>query len=553
MAAAHAYMESGRAALEAFKTDPKHAKTRQAYTDFERLRGQANSAWREVAYEEDLYMDKEQVEAYAPYKELAVGQSGEDLGLIYKESKGEKDEELLQLYVQKMLDGQPEEIKMQVLAEFRPETESFNETESKPEVVLSGTAKLGRFSVPIEVATNIYSHCDLESAVSLREVSRDFYSAYQASGSVIKTLLNVRSPWFYPDSMTWSDAGLVFVQRLFSPHWTEFTSINKLFERAALPEPPRHLAIELDHGDKMPECFKPLDEDWEEFPVNPKTLEPQNGVDLVKRTETETIVEYAVGKEVILPPKATFYYGSCVRYLKHYLEFSTQTHPNFLIPRDQPMHWKNADGHRRTGDYELGRFFYKCKEPEKQKLGDQKYYKMLRNPYTQEFIQYGDLGENHPIAVRNGLVWWAVRGHYSMAGHANMVPTFIDMESGKLYYRKDKVFQVSVDHGEKPKQCQNTRYMVKLNKMGGDKMGALIYDLDAGKSVLLQQPYKNLKKNKVVAQQYPDRMPTFWAGHVSGKFCAYFMDCATVKLYEAEEKKLNDIRWKIKQGEDGKK
>lgn len=65
-------------------------------------------------------------------------------------------------------------------------------------------------------------------------------------------------------------------------------------------------------------------------------------------------------------------------------------------------------------------------------------------------------------------------------------------------------------------------------------MGAVVYDLESGKLVLVQQRYKSLNPDKIIEHPYSEFMATFWPGHVNGKFCALFMDPKTVKRYEME-------------------
>lgn len=104
-------------------------------------------------------------------------------------------------------------------------------------------------------------------------------------------------------------------------------------------------------------------------------------------------------------------------------------------------------------------------------------------------MQYGNPCEADPIAVHNGLVWWTLED--------NLIPTFVDLQTDKVYCRRDTIFATPFDD---LKLCQNTHYLMCVNKRGADdisKKGKVVYDLESGKSVLIQQPYKLLIRIRV--------------------------------------------------------
>lgn len=225
----------------------------------------------------------------------------------------------------------------------------------------------------------IYSHCDLESAVQLRQVAATFYSAYVSCSHVFKPLLLQRNPWFTPYNMSWADCVLIFVSRVSS--WTSVECVDRAYTNVQYVEPPKLLAVELAHKEPMSECFQPLDNDFDSFPVNPRTLKPQSKVQIVKYTDSETVVELAPGKNLILPRNTAFYSGSRVKTSRHFYHVITRSLKTFRIPKNGILHWEHSCKIEGTV---LAEFFYKTKSQD-----DSRSSYLFWNPQTQEYTQYG--------------------------------------------------------------------------------------------------------------------------------------------------------------------
>lgn len=470
----------------------------------------------------------------------------------YNECIGKRDDDLLQVFLQKMLHCQDDAVKISVLAQSNPSLDHLSNTCKRPVVSLHNrpaTLSGSPSAVPVEIAAMIYSHCDLESAVKLRQVSPFWYNSYQAANAALKSSLNARCPWFRPGGAlkTWADCALVFVSRLNNKKWKPVKSIDRVYA-PKMKVPPHRIAVaqRITENSKMPANFEPLDNMPSDSPKNLKTLEDTNERYYVRSdTKTERVVEYKDCR-LTLPPGTTFYlHGYAVRSLKQHIHVTSNNSPDFYFPRDKPLHHENALRLRFCN--EVGHFFTKSKIADRKDNGETRCDHFLLNPYTKEFIQHGTMSKSRPVAAHHGLIWWYMPARNVFLGDVpNTIPTFVDLQTpDKIYYRRDRVVP---EHAEvnsvRFNQCQNSRFMTKLASRRGER-GMLILDLETSIVTMIERPYKWLDHNmklETTGTIYDER-PIVLPGYVGDKFQAMYVDHTTMKSYEDRKRELDRKPW----------
>lgn len=455
----------------------------------------------------------------------------------YLGSIGYRDEALLQIFLQKMLEGQDKAVSISVLAECNPALDNLSLKIERPVVTLHEQRAVpeGPAAASYEIMNTVYGYCDLEAAVSLRQVSSSWYRGYQASETLLKSKLNKRCPWFRPSASvaTWADCALVFVSRLKSGKWEPFKRIDEAYiAKMSIPAFRNVVPLELKEDETMPADFEPLDNEHWKFPMDLKTMEFNDGRYYVRvDNETERVVDYK-DMTFTLPPAIPFHNSGCaIEPMKQFMRVACNM-SELAFPLDKPFHHENAIKHR-CRDV-VGHFFYKVNMPEHKDHCDQRCYHHFRDPYTDKMIPYGLLDDSRPAAAHNGLIWWrrAVPLEMSFRGNVrNMIPSFLDLESpDKVYIRQDKIVP-EPDRGHHHwVQCQNTRFMTKQNE-SGDKQGTFLLDLETNIVTLMQHPCMSLDP----CVPFQDK-PTVLAGHVNGRFQAVYIDSKTVKKYEERKR-----------------
>lgn len=502
----------------------------------------------------DSLKDKRQ-EMVQQCKQLWNDQRSFSQAETYLECIGYHDEAMLQIYLQKMLEGQDKAVTIEVLAECNPALDNLSLESAKserPVVTLHEQRAIPSdghtTTISDEIINTIYGHCDLESAVNLRQVSSSWYRGYNDAETTLKSKLNERCPWFLPSATlsTWADCALVFVSRLKSGKWKPFNTIEDAYiGKIPIPAFQNVVPLELKENEKMPANFEPLDNYNDTFSVDLKILEVNDERYFVRvDNETERVVDYK-DMTFTLPPGTKFtYHGYAVGPLKQYIQVSAH-HSDFAFSLDKPLHHDYAIKHRR--EHDIGHFFYTSHLPDHRSAYDQRCYIFFRDFYTDKLIQYGSLTEATPAATHNGLIWWrrSVPLEMSYSGNIrNMIPSFMDLQTPeKVYVRQDRIDPEPDRGGNHWKECQNTRFMTKQND-SGDKQGTFLLDLETRIVTLMQSPYMSLDPTVKLELNYPDKKPTIFAGHVNGKFQAVYLDYKTVKKYE--DKKMesdNSLPW----------
>lgn len=115
--------------------------------------------------------------------------------------------------------------------------------------------------LPGDIMLMVYSYCDLETCVSLREVNSGWFGAFKHLEPRFKSMLKHRNPWISPgdgDLITWTDCVLMFVARLKSPNWKKIDSWKEIVLPSVFSSRHTVVASELKLGEFLPDDFKSL-------------------------------------------------------------------------------------------------------------------------------------------------------------------------------------------------------------------------------------------------------------------------------------------------------
>lgn len=152
---------------------------------------------------------------------------------LIQTANGTRDGLLIQAEIRKLLENQSQEAQDWVHIHNNSFAKHLQRPNTRP-MVLSERRNITPFSVdiPPEISnTLIYSHCDLESAVNLRETCRSWYDSYfHCCESILRTKVKERFPWIHleDDLRTWADCALVYVKRVTGKRWSVTNDIHKL-------------------------------------------------------------------------------------------------------------------------------------------------------------------------------------------------------------------------------------------------------------------------------------------------------------------------------------
>lgn len=374
------------------------------------------------------------------------------------ESMGGMDYQVMQYYVHRLLKDQSEEARRFVLGKYNPFCTRL-QARHKPQPEVS----LGKHGRSVEVAHMIFSYCDLESCVALRQVSRQWYHSFQQFRSTLRNKLLERAPWFYNDGISWPDCVLIFVKRR---RW-DFSGQKKVDYVA----PKKLVAIELQQGDTITSDFKALS-----FPTKP-----------VKTTLSNSVI--------VLPP------GTVIQHTKtfsHYILVVTYGGV-FVFHGDNPLHHDHAIycASQATGQYlEVGRFMFR-KDP----TGVQ-----FLDFASKKLISYGPRKDWVPVAVYKGVVW--------MYSEGMVIPTFMDLQKGMFIVRKDKAMRVD---------SALFRQSINIPRMA--VFGSCVIDFETGTVNDIETAYEPLNAQKKAIKRPKRDEPEFLMGYVGDVFHVYWTGC----------------------------
>ncbi|KAG5355687.1 hypothetical protein CJU89_5392 [Yarrowia sp. B02] len=455
-----------------------------------------------------------------------------DRELGYREKM---DSLLLQSQMHDLLAGQEKSLIKQVWQEFNNSSEHLDRKDNRPEV---DVANKGGVNLPFEIATLVYSHCDLESCVSLREASSYWYHAYAHAEHALKPALLKRFPWFKPEGemQTWGDCVLVYISRLASKKWKNI----KGWDDITIPPPKRVklvTALEFKHGENLPKSYEGFDDHREydcsfscdtlhveNLPqsalLDPWTqntqLENPSKIKVVSEGEDGLVITF-MGIEITLPsfvrredlPKNTTFCDRAPIFVNSDIIMIETPNMHFVFPRDKPhfahasLYPPHADAVSRVGNIFVTRYEWGT-------YG-------LHDPHGKQLVKYGNaiFSKNNALPEENynGLVWWFL-------GDKHLVPTFLDLDNpDKVYCREDLIITLPDKAPDGLHQClrpENSRYLTDRTEYGGIRM----VDLDQGVVTDVEKAGEAIRDESRV-----------FLGYENGKFLARFMSAATVRHY----------------------
>lgn len=415
----------------------------------------------------------------------------------------------LLIQMQRMLEGQTKELKYWFLVDHNEFSAHLHEKEKKQALTMHKPAQR---PLPMEISALIYSYCDLETCISLREASTFWYTSFQHSDSLLEANMRSRNPWMEPEGemKTWGDCILVHVARL--RQWKILTDKNELKidenEKKEKPTTKITMATPLQYREKLPTSFKPFakhtndtmecynclyfheevfgDDKRYEKTMSPWTFEKEqfeeSQIEIVSSNETETVIK-SWGYEITLPGKDHKFsrgpYGAASPVLvrQHTVVVRVKEGPDFVFPKDK-LHYKYAarvEAQCFVGK-EIGGVF----------MVDDAKIRMAQNPiYSYSLfdsyhgkmhdyistevdpterngdfmLKYYDYQVIAPVAVYCGQVYVIFNGW--------LLPSFMDLHTHKVYYNRDKAIQCNL--GELKQyhfSCGARRFLYAPSKYG---------------------------------------------------------------------------------------
>lgn len=444
---------------------------------------------------------------------------------------------IFQELVMEMLEGQSDEIQDYFVYKFNP----FN----KHLTVVKDTRPTAQipnkpFSLPHEVQCMIYEQLDLESCVQLRQVSHAWYSSYQNCEHILKPKLLERFP-FMAES-TWADSVLVFVSRLKT--WTVVDKIDDIEIQQDDHKSPKVVASrELKIGEKLPANFEPIDSPYMDSIARMMTFE-RRGENLVffdpwslsvrmeddaMVVEDGTVMYYGAeepaiivkyrGHEVSFPKMGDSYLKSDFidppTIKRHSIAFDTPE-VGVVLPRDMLWFEDCYPVSPGTSTFELGHLTVFAKHHSL--LSGYEFVDLL----THQKFRYGPACKAQPCTAYRGLVWWGIRDEdHKIKG---LAPTFVDFQTGTIYYRKDWS-TITLFHAWAPLrqyQCGNPDTSNRY----------LLYDFKEKQIVDLE--------TKTVTHVHAPRDAILIPGYVNGRFSLRHVEWETVVHYAATQNVVID-------------
>lgn len=371
---------------------------------------------------------------------------------------GHRDELLVQIQCHKMMEEQFPEQRDLILVERNFATKhlmlsaSLRVGVASSKAVRLGDSNQASSAIPPEISTIIFSHCDLESCVTLRQVNRSWYSAFQQCESALEAKLHERNPWMFPEAgmmNSYAKCALVYVKRLSGGKWgtvQRLVDLEKL--KPGLTPVQQVLARELKSTEKEP-CNT--------FHTEQGTVSHAHGIHHLKKytnDKGQLVMILENGMQMTLPARFTEQHtrvGS-VGYRRNYTVVKIQGH-TVLYPSLSSgkgfgtslacldENWYNGQYRSEYRYHSIGGLHSLYKR--RRGLKDDYWWEYkLWDARAEKFREYTSWGACHVIAVYNGLVWCLV-------GTNTIFPTFIDLNKSperNVYYRFDRA--VSFPHKE---------------------------------------------------------------------------------------------------------
>ncbi|KAG5358615.1 hypothetical protein CJU89_5242 [Yarrowia sp. B02] len=432
--------------------------------------------------------------------------------------KGSSDDLALQVQLHKMMEGQSEEVRDWVLIHNNRFSPHLSRRSTRPRKVADKiTQEVGALHVPPEVASIIYSFCDLESAVNLREVNHSLYSAYHGCEKTLREIVRSRFPWMHleEDMRTWADCCLVHAKRISGGKWTPTKDLDMLTHRY-LETPVQQLyAPELKPGQKCPEGFV----HFEAFARPPVLGEVKTHTN----EEGETVVNFA-HLEITLPAGIVVSAAQSllpVQVRREHIVVRSTTRV-FVVPTDSP-HYKSGFSYIQNPSRECFNVGQDYATVTSETVDENNKYKRQYSFWKGEgntFREYGFPTESAPVASYNGLIWWLIQG-------VNIVPTFIDpMHPRQIFIRKEKMVKIEKSHAYEFFQCAK-------NKQGANRF---LINTNGARVLLIDLATSTVTELKHTRGEQETRDLKLVPGFVKGSFDARFMAKETYDKFMVTQK-----------------
>ncbi|AOW05921.1 YALI0E24585p [Yarrowia lipolytica CLIB122] len=474
-------------------------------------------------------------------------------------SRDDLDSETLQKCLQEMMEGQDEELRewyfMEELSRFgRHVTESLR---PKPDVIIEDkvVSLSRRLELSPECISLVYSHCDLETCVSLRQVSSAWYKVFGQINHIWRSKMRERNPFIEPgdaDMKSYADCVLVFVARL---KWPTVSNLNDMEVSGEPAERNKVVGFELGLNEKLPSNFTgmmPFESGctvacdhffalaaWEsqefirdlwDLSSRPKD-EPY---EVIGVGEHGTVVKYR-DIEVTLPPSVRP--EDIVPFTGH----NTPVHLGTMIitvelldgrmisiPRDDP-HYEhgyifNAPGARL---FQIGNVHFARESPgliHKKAV----YRYRFADFESRKMIEYGAGRHVYPVAAYNGCIWW-----HLMAVPNSLVPTFVDLRTPeKIHFQPNRaICGVSAKLFEQSFRDRDTsQFVVSITDIG-----IQVVDLDRGVITEVTGP-----SDKPAARFFPG----YWNGKFMARCMSEVVVQATTELV-LQEHGVPEEEWRV--------
>lgn len=334
--------------------------------------------------------------------------------------------------------------------------------ETRPELDF-GNSKPFTAHVPLDVAGMVFEACDLESCVSLKQVSKSWWEAFHEHEPILKKKVIERTPWMEPEEVgtelkTWGDCALVVVGRLGNTKWVAVDSIDDV--QVTGPAAKTNYIVSADIEEMLPEDFQLLkdnhrfDLDCHNLKLDVLNLEARVVTDKVSQktifVDTDKIVVSFVDKSlptIVLPSPESL--GINAATVKSSLSVSLGTihiivtlskEDIYILPLEFPDF---RQGHGLKYAAERGRAMSNYAFPNAVcvRLGnhepDRKSQFLISDKHTNAMIPlYEGDTSSCPVSIYNGLIWVS---KISPTATFSLVPIFVDLKDGKKYYRNDRI------------------------------------------------------------------------------------------------------------------
>lgn len=414
---------------------------------------------------------------------------------------------LLQAGLQKLVDGHDDDVKKwfwkQEMSEFGAHVRATEIT--RPVINLNSRRDNKSLEIPADIMGLVFAAADIVTCVELREVSKDWYTAFNDSEGILERKLRERNMWIKPgdsDFQSWADCVLVFVKRLQRGKWSTVAApeMSKIQVPAQPVERKTVVGSELELEEKLPSSFSGMFDkpdhlsvrtQWHavEYLIDPWTRRSRKAYiphTVLREDDKGTVISYE-GVEITLDPSIRagdiqqhlllLFAGSEPLHLgRHTVQVLLNDDKAFVAPRDKPhfqhgilvaSHDDGTNSVTEVGDLAVYQ----------RKLGPRHYaYYLLDIPSkTAALVSERAI----PVASYNGLVWCNVGD--------SLVPTFVDLKTpGTTYYRADRAIS-GIDPSSSFRQCSRSRGLGQF-VLSEPEESTVVVDLASGVLTTLQPP-----------------------------------------------------------------